>query len=104
MGSLNRRRFVTGSLALGMTSLAGCAGGDLFAGTGTPLRFWNLFGGGDGVNLLAMLDAFRAANRDVSLEAVTLAWGPPYYTKLAMAATGGRAPDVAILHLSRLPA
>jgi multiple sugar transport system substrate-binding protein len=83
---------------------SGCAGSDLFAGSGTPLRFWNLFGGGDGVNLLAMLDAFRAANPDVALEAVTLAWGPPYYTKLAMAAAGGRAPDVAILHLSRMPA
>jgi len=82
---------------------AGCAGGDLFAG-GVPLRFWNLFGGGDGVNMLAMLDAFRTANPDVNVEASTLAWGPPYYTKLAMAAAGGRAPDVAILHMSRLPA
>jgi multiple sugar transport system substrate-binding protein len=97
---LNRRGFLAGSLALGA---AGCAGRDLFAGDGIPLRFWNLFGGGDGVNMLAMLDAFRAANPDVALEAVTLAWGPPYYTKLAMAAAGGRAPDVAIMHLSRLP-
>jgi multiple sugar transport system substrate-binding protein len=89
------------ALALGATS---CAGSDLYAGTATKLRFWNLFGGGDGVNMLAMMDAFRAANPDVELEASTLAWGPPYYTKLAMASTGGRAPDVAVLHLSRLPA
>jgi multiple sugar transport system substrate-binding protein len=27
----------------------------------------------------------------------------PYYTKLAMACAGGRAPDLAIMHLSRLP-
>jgi multiple sugar transport system substrate-binding protein len=109
MRSLSRRRFVAGSLALGAVGATGlgatsCAGDDLFAGGGTPLRFWNLFGGGDGVNMLAMLDAFQAANPDVDLEAVTLAWGPPYYTKLAMAAAGGRPPDVAIMHLSRLPA
>ncbi|MDP9365742.1 MAG: extracellular solute-binding protein, partial [Chloroflexota bacterium] len=35
--------------------------------------------------------------------AVTLAWGPPYYTKLAMSIVGGRPPAVAILHASRLP-
>jgi multiple sugar transport system substrate-binding protein len=95
---------VAGSVAIGVAGLtAGCAGSDLFAG-GVPLRFWNLFGGGDGVNMLAMMDAFRVANPDVDLKASTLAWGPPYYTKLAMAAAGGRAPDVAIMHMSRLPA
>lgn len=105
MGPLNRRRFVTGSLALGAAGLAaGCSGGDLFTGSRTTLRYWNLFGGGDGVNMLAMVDAFGQANPDVNVEASTLAWGPPYYTKLAMAAAGGRAPDVAILHLSRLSA
>jgi len=31
-----------------------------------------------------------------------LAWGTPYYTKLAMASAGGRSPDLAIMHLSRL--
>jgi multiple sugar transport system substrate-binding protein len=103
-GSLTRRRFMIGTAGLTGLAVTGCAGGDVFAADGVPLRFWNLFGGGDGVNLLAMLDAFRAANPDVALEAVTLAWGPPYYTKLAMASAGGRAPDVAILHLSRMPA
>lgn len=100
MTSLSRRRLMIGALALGATS---CAGSDLFT-AGTTLRYWNLFGGGDGVNMLAMLEAFRAANPDIDLEASTLAWGPPYYTKLAMASAGGRAPDVAILHLSRMPA
>jgi multiple sugar transport system substrate-binding protein len=32
-----------------------------------------------------------------------LAWGAPYYTKLAMASAGGRAPDLGIMHASRLP-
>jgi len=32
-----------------------------------------------------------------------LAWGPPYYTKLSMASVGGRGPDVAVMHATRLP-
>jgi multiple sugar transport system substrate-binding protein len=50
-----------------------------------------------------MVDAFRAAHPDIPIEAVTFAWGPPYYTKLAMATVGGRPPDIAVLHASRLP-
>jgi len=67
------------------------------------LRFWNLFGGGDGARLLEMQESFRATHPDIDLNAVTLAWGPPYYTKLAMSIVGGRPPGVAVLHASRLP-
>ncbi|HCA88579.1 MAG TPA: ABC transporter substrate-binding protein [Streptomyces sp.] len=56
----------------------------------------------DGVNMETMLDAYRAAHPQVALEAVTLQWGAPYYTKLGMAGAGGRAPEVAALHLARL--
>ena len=42
------------------------------------------------------------STRTSHFEAHTLAWGPPFYTKLAMSAAGGRAPEVATLHLSRL--
>ncbi len=38
-----------------------------------------------------------------SVESTLLSWGNPYYTKLALAASSGRPPDVAISHLSRLP-
>ncbi|GAA5078807.1 extracellular solute-binding protein [Thermocatellispora tengchongensis] len=86
------------ALALGALPLNGCGGG-----ARTEIRYWNLFGGGDGVLMLKMQDDFRAKNPDIDLEAVTLAWGAPYYTKLAMAAAGGRGPDVAILHLARMP-
>ncbi|MEV7968499.1 extracellular solute-binding protein [Sphaerisporangium sp. NPDC088356] len=93
------RRAVLGTaLALGAVPLTGCGA----ASATTRVRYWNLFGGGDGALMLEMQDEFRARNPGISLEAVTLAWGAPYYTKLAMAAAGGRAPDVAILHLSRL--
>jgi multiple sugar transport system substrate-binding protein len=36
------------------------------------------------------------------VEPVTLTWGPPYYTKLQLAAVGGRPPDVAVAHATRL--
>ncbi|WP_228983938.1 extracellular solute-binding protein [Streptomyces sp. DH12] len=92
---------VAGATALG--ALPGCAAPSATAGPGqTRLRFWHLFGGGDGVNMQGMLDDFRARHPDVALEAVTLQWGAPYYTKLGMAGAGGRAPDLAVLHLARL--
>ncbi|MGW7070198.1 extracellular solute-binding protein [Streptomyces sp. NPDC054855] len=67
------------------------------------VRYWNLFSGGDGANMIAMLDAFRAANPRVDVKDSTLQWGNPYYTKLAMAAAGNRAPDLAVMHLGRIP-
>ncbi|WP_248962658.1 extracellular solute-binding protein [Sphaerisporangium perillae] len=94
----SRRAVLGAALALGTLTLAGCGG----EGGTTKVRYWNLFGGGDGALMLTMQDEFRNNNPGIALEAVTLAWGAPYYTKLAMAAAGGRAPDVAVLHLSRL--
>ncbi|MEV2254222.1 extracellular solute-binding protein [Streptomyces sp. NPDC050147] len=67
------------------------------------VRYWNLFSGGDGANMIAMLDAFRAAHPRTDVKDSTLQWGNPYYTKLAMAAAGNRAPDLAVMHLGRIP-
>lgn len=105
----SRRRFLSGLglgafAALGMGfGATGCAAPDALGAAKTRVRYWNLFGGGDGVNMQGMLDAFRKDHPEIQLEATTLAWGAPYYTKLAMAGAGGRAPEVAVLHLSRLP-
>lgn len=101
---LSRRRLLQGATALAGGMAATAAGlGTVAAQERRELRFWNLFGGGDGARLLEMQDSFRAANPDINLKAVTFAWGPPYYTKLAMSVVGGRPPAVAILHASRLP-
>lgn len=64
--------------------------------------FWHLFAGGDGANMTTMIDDFRK-DSGLSVEPALLSWGNPYYTKLALAASSGRPPDVAISHLSRLP-
>lgn len=101
---LSRRRFLQGSTALVGSVAAAAAGvGTVAAQDRRELRFWNLFGGGDGIRLQEMQDAFGNAHPEIELDAVTLAWGPPYYTKLAMAIVGERPPAVAVLHASRLP-
>jgi multiple sugar transport system substrate-binding protein len=64
--------------------------------------FWQLFGGGDGANMTTMIDKYEKSSGH-SVEATLLSWGNPYHTKLALAASSGRPPDVASSHLSRLP-
>lgn len=104
---VSRRRFLqtalvgAGAVTLGGGTLSGCAS-SASAGGRTTVRIWDLFSGADGERMQSMqADAMRA-NPDVSIESVTLAWGSAYYTKLAMASSGGRPPEAAILHMSRL--
>lgn len=91
-----------GAAAIGVPMLAGCSPGDAPAGT-TRLDFWHLLSGGDGVKMSALIDQVNNAQDSYFVWPTVLAWGAPYYTKLAMASAGGRAPDVAIMHASRLP-
>src|SRR3954470_7610748 len=100
-----RRRLFTGAAAVGL----GAAGviattGPPFGGGSRTISFWHLFSGGDGERMAQMLDEFGAKHPDIKVEPVTLTWGPPYYTKLQLAAVGGRPPDVAVSHATRLAA
>ena len=106
--SLTRRRFLQASLlGAGGLSLAGC--GTLEAGlAGAPVArgtvtFWDLFGGGDGVRMQTMLQAFTKQYPQLGLQHITLSWGNPYYTKLSLATIGDQPPDVGVIHASRLP-
>ena len=102
-----RRNLLRGAGLLGLGALAaGCsspiAAG--IAGTGptkNSLSYWNLLGGGDGVRMLAMQQAYQQQHPNIALDAVVLAWGNPYYTKVTLATLGNRPPDVAISHLTR---
>lgn len=91
-----------GAAAIGTTGCsvvgAGLANTELDPGT---ISFWNLFGGGDGVRMQQMLDGYRTANPGTTLEAVTLTWGNPYYTKLSLSTVGDQPPHVAVAHLTR---
>ncbi|GEA87243.1 extracellular solute-binding protein [Cellulomonas cellasea] len=99
---LSRRAFLRAAVAAGgITALAGC-GSPSGGGGAVPLAYWNFFVGGDGERMVGLVDTFRDEAPRTDVTATTLAWGAPYYTKLAMACAGGRAPDLATLHASRL--
>ena len=103
---LSRRQLLTGTAALGSLlaagALTGC-GGNAEASTARDIGFWHLLSGGDGIKMQAMIDAANQANPQFRVDPTVLAWGPPYYTKLAMASAGGRPPELAIMHASRVP-
>lgn len=106
-GRMTRRTFMERTIALGISSSAAltlleACGGSVVPGQSTSITYWNLFGGGDGVRMVQMENDFTKTHPQVDLQAVTLAWGDPYYTKLAMAASGGRPPDLAISHMTRM--
>lgn len=105
----SRRDLLRGTAlaALGMAAAGGCASplvqGVSGAGAGrSQLTYWNLFSGGDGVRMDAMESYYQRTHRSTDLSAVTLTWGNPYYTKLALATLGDRPPDVAVSHLTRM--
>jgi len=105
---LSRRAILKGTGMLGLTGLAATACGSSFAsgvaGTApskSSLSYWNLLGGGDGVRMVSMEQAYSKAHPAISLKPVTLAWGNPYYTKVTLATLGDQPPDVAIAHLTR---
>ncbi|WP_433157144.1 extracellular solute-binding protein [Kribbella sp. CA-247076] len=98
---ISRRNLLSGAAAL--------AGGGLLLGCSpnasrstAELSYWHLMTGGDGTVMAGLVDAVNGQNLGFTATQTVLAWGPPYYTKLAMASAGGRAPDLAIMHASRI--
>lgn len=98
---INRRSVLAGGLATaGLAALAGCTPAQ--GSQTTTLQFWHLLSGGDGITMQGMIDRINAAHGGFHVRPTVLAWGAPYYTKLAMAGAGGRAPDLAVMHSSRV--
>ncbi|MEV5893456.1 extracellular solute-binding protein [Nonomuraea fuscirosea] len=96
---LSRRRVLQ---AAGLSALlAGCGTGPA-SRSSQEITFWHLLTGGDGERMNAIVTKADAALPDAHIKQIVLAWGAPYYTKLAMSAAGGRAPDLGIAHMSRL--
>jgi multiple sugar transport system substrate-binding protein len=66
--------------------------------------WWDFLGGGDGVRMKTMIDDFNKTHADaIEIQATTLEWGVPFYTKAQTSAAVGEGPDVMTYHLSRLP-
>ncbi|WP_320774298.1 extracellular solute-binding protein [Streptomyces sp. CRN 30] len=106
VSGLTRRRLLGAGTAgagalLAAGALSGCAS-PASASDANALSVWDPFQGGDGLLMDDMIKAVSDAGRGFDIDRTILDWGPSYYTKLAMSAAGGRASDVAVLHLSRL--
>jgi multiple sugar transport system substrate-binding protein len=66
--------------------------------------WWDFLSGGDGVRMKALLDRFNAEHEgEITIEATTLEWGTPYYSRVQTSAAVGEGPDVMTYHLSRVP-
>ena len=69
----------------------------------TQVTWWDFLSGGDGIRMKALIQAFQKDNPDIEINATTLEWGVPFYTKVQTAAAIGQGPDIMTYHLSRLP-
>ena len=67
------------------------------------VTWWDFLGGGDGVRMKTLIKQFNDESPDIQINATTLEWGPPFYTKVQTSAAVGQGPDVMTYHLSRMP-
>ncbi|HEY0033771.1 MAG TPA: ABC transporter substrate-binding protein [Devosia sp.] len=66
--------------------------------------WWDFLGGGDGVRMKSLIDQFNQENAGkTQIQATTLEWGTPFYSKVQTSAAIGEGPDVMTYHLSRIP-
>ncbi len=66
--------------------------------------WWDFLSGGDGVRMKKLIEDFNAEHAGtITIEATTLEWGVPFYTKVQTAAAVGEAPDIMTYHASRIP-
>src|SRR5215211_8246929 len=66
--------------------------------------WWDFLGGGDGVRMKTLIEKFNKENAgQIEIQATTLDWGVPFYTKVQTSAAVGEGPDVMTYHLSRVP-
>ncbi len=66
--------------------------------------WWDFLGGGDGVRMKKLIADFNAEHAGkIKIDATTLEWGTPFYTKVQTSAAVGEAPDVMTYHASRIP-
>jgi multiple sugar transport system substrate-binding protein len=87
------------ALSTALLSMGGAAIGQ------ETVVWWDFLGGGDGVRMKALIDRFNEEHAgQIQIDATTLEWGIPFYTKVQTSAAIGEGPDIMTYHLSRLPA
>ncbi|GGL53124.1 extracellular solute-binding protein [Wenxinia marina] len=66
--------------------------------------WWDFLSGGDGVRMKQLIDDFNAAHEgEITIDATTLEWGVPFYSKVQTSVAVGEAPDIMTYHASRIP-
>ena len=68
------------------------------------VMWWDFLGGGDGVRMKKLIEDFNTEHKDqIEIQATTLDWGTPFYTKVQTSAAVGEGPDIMTYHASRIP-
>ena len=66
--------------------------------------WWDFLGGGDGVRMKKLIEDFNTDHKDqIEIQATTLDWGVPFYSKVQTSAAVGAGPDLMTYHSSRIP-
>ena len=92
-------RFLTKALATAALALVAAS-----AQAGETVIWWDFLGGGDGVRMKKLIEDFNTEHKDaIEIQATTLDWGTPFYTKVQTSAAVGEGPDVMTYHASRIP-
>ena len=91
-----RKIFYAGVASIGLMTTAAYA-------TET-IVWWDFLSGGDGVRMKSLIDEFNKEHEGkVKIDATTIEWGVPFYTKVQTSAATGQGPDVMTYHESRMP-
>lgn len=92
-----KRSLLAGS-TLAIMGLSGAASAE------QTIIWWDFLGGGDGIRMKQMISDFNAEHAGkVVIQATTLDWGAPYYTKVQTSSATGQGPDIMTYHESRIP-
>lgn len=67
------------------------------------LEYWTIFTGPDGQTMQALVDQFNEEHKGKTEVRMSIMPGGNFYESILTAVISGRAPDVAIMHMDRLP-
>jgi multiple sugar transport system substrate-binding protein len=98
MGGFDVFQKILGSALLATTLFAGAAQAK------DAIVWWDFLGGGDGVRMKSLIEEFNKEHAgSVEIQATTLDWGVPFYSKVQTSAAVGQGPDIMTYHESRMP-
>ena len=113
-----RRSLLGGAVAAGFGLVAACGpgssgrpgqaapkgdgGSEGYSGPAVELAFWHGLTGGDGPIMKELTARFSKEFPKITIKQQAIAW-EQYYEKLPAAVSQGKGPDIAIMHIDRVP-